>query len=376
MPTPLPPEFELLILLSRQDLDDAALHRTRELITGAAGAVDWPHFTDQATQHKVGPLVHRSLVKVQQAGRLAELDITAFSLLQWAYLYFTERSVLLAAELGRILAAAAAASVPLLLRKGSHLAYQVYRDPGVRPMGDLDLLAEPEAAGRLSAVLRDLGYTEGNSEEDRGLTRREQIFWRMYGSDLPQLTLRTGSSYCPVYCADISVALTLPRTTTPIPLGPLLERSVGVQVGGQPARVMSPADTVFDLCLHLYKNSTVLRFMRRGKHRRLLKYVDIAECLRTAGDGFDWAQLTGLARQYDVAGPVLFSLTGVDRLFPGVVPPAVLDELRADYPRWEPLLDEYGQWELPEPRRLSGSFPHRFFDRATDAELPASKSMV
>jgi hypothetical protein len=61
-------------------------------------------------------------------------------------------------ELRRVLAAFAAARIPLILFKGAALAYAHYPEPWLRPREDTDLLVRGEDATRARALLGDAGY--------------------------------------------------------------------------------------------------------------------------------------------------------------------------------------------------------------------------
>ncbi len=62
-------------------------------------------------------------------------------------------------ELARILAAIAeVGNTEVAVLKGAALASTLYADPGLRPMGDLDLLLRPEGLASALSTLRDLGY--------------------------------------------------------------------------------------------------------------------------------------------------------------------------------------------------------------------------
>jgi hypothetical protein len=61
-------------------------------------------------------------------------------------------------ELAEILAAFAGAGIEAIPLKGSHLATSYYREPGLRPMNDLDVLVRPADEPRALEALARLGY--------------------------------------------------------------------------------------------------------------------------------------------------------------------------------------------------------------------------
>ncbi len=64
------------------------------------------------------------------------------------------------AELKRVLKALAEQDIPILLMKGTPLAYSIYPTPSTRQRVDTDVLIRREDADRVRAVMQDLGYRQ------------------------------------------------------------------------------------------------------------------------------------------------------------------------------------------------------------------------
>lgn len=374
---PAAPEAELLLLLARQDLDDAQLARVAELTASDPPLVDWATFNMLAVQHRVARLAGSHCGQLLNRGQQPDVTASALVLLRDSYLAGVGRSRQIEDELTRVLEACA--GLDIAVRKGAHLAYHAYREPALRPMDDVDLLVTRQTAPAVVEALRDLGYSEGMPSPDgqiQPFTRRQRVFWQLHGSDLPTLHRRTDGPYVFGFSVDISVELALPGKGQQVPVGEFLDRAVPGSIGGSPCLVLAPEDTVIDLSMNLYKNSTSLRFMALGKHRRLLKYVDIGEFLRHAHDGFSWQVMLNRVRTLGIVGPVYFALAHLELLFPASIPHEVLADLGDSIEKPAEFLQIYGQWDLPEPRCWHAPFPEWFFDRSADAELPPSRSLV
>ncbi len=371
------PEAELLLLLARQDLDDAQLARAVELTRPDSPVLDWARFTDLAVQHRVARLAGWHSPRLFKKDREPDVISSTLDLLHDAYLAGVSRSEPIKSELARILDACA--GLRIAVRKGVHLAFHTYQEPGLRPIGDFDLLVTRETAPAVVAALNDLGYREGELTSDGQLqpfTRAQRLFWQLHGSDLPMLSRRADGPYIRSFKVDINVELVLPGKGVQVPVVDFLDRAVQSSIGESPCLVLAPEDTVIDLGLHLYKNSTCLRFMARGRHRRLLKYVDIAEFLRHTQDRFSWQTLLSGVRALGVTDPMYFALAHLELLFPTSVPEGVLADLAEGIAKPAEFLQTYGQWDLPEPCQWQTPFLQRFFDHSSDAELPASRSLV
>lgn len=370
-------ESELLLLLSRQHVTDPQMARVRAIISQDAPRLDWGHFAVQAARHRVAPLVGWHLWRLLTTERVAGIDSPVVLLLYSAFRDTQRANELMLAEVRAISDAAAEQGITVLMRKGGHLAFAVYQEPGTRPMGDLDVLVTREEATTLVKALEGLGYVEGNPTrvDIVPLSKRERAFWRLYGSDLPKMN-KFGEFHRPIVSVDINVSLALPGKGYDVPVGAVLAHADRHRYGDASFLVPSVEDAVIDLSAHIYKTSTTLRFMNRGKHRQLLKYVDIAEVVRRAGPDLSWDLLLERVDEYAVAGPVYYGLAHLRMLFPDAVPADALTALRQRCPEPERLLSEYGQWDLPEPRAWQQDFLTRFFDPDADRDLPASKSLV
>lgn len=369
-------EAELLLLMARQDPSAHALARAAELASQDVD-LDWARFLSLAVQHRVARLAGWHAASLRAAAAPAETGTAALALLHDTYIAGAARSSEVKAELTRILTACAGLHVAI--RKGAHLAFHVYRQPGVRPMDDFDLLVSREHAADVVAALSGLGYREGQPRPDGGiepLSRRQRIFWRLHGSDLPTLSRAADGPFVPGFSVDISVELALPGKGFRVPVAEFLDRARPSSIGGAPCLVLAPEDAAVDLCLHLYKNSTSLRFMALGKHRRLLKYVDIGELVASLAGAFEWQAVLDRAEAMGIAGPVYYALAHLEELFPGTVPAPALDNLAGTLNDPAAFLQQYGQWDLAEPLSWQLPFAARFFDSAADSELPQSRSLV
>ncbi|HEY3886630.1 MAG TPA: nucleotidyltransferase family protein [Vicinamibacterales bacterium] len=121
-------------------------------IGGSTDAADLDALVDAAIAHGVAALLAgapaaASMLSPAARNRLLEhMRVDAL------------RGAVFDAELGRVLGAAAADAVPVLVFKGAHLAHAVYRRPAMRPRADTDLLIDVVDRDRMAAVLARCGY--------------------------------------------------------------------------------------------------------------------------------------------------------------------------------------------------------------------------
>lgn len=121
---------------------------------------DWRLVLDEAHHHALSPLVARALgrddrvpssIRGELLGRAmkARVDAKAY-----------ERGLV------EVLEVADGLGLDVLLLKGAALARQIYPDPALRPMRDLDLLVDAERARELQAALVARGFRRNEARRD------------------------------------------------------------------------------------------------------------------------------------------------------------------------------------------------------------------
>ncbi|GAA0571970.1 hypothetical protein GCM10010172_65620 [Paractinoplanes ferrugineus] len=365
---------ELLLLLSRVSPGPEVGAAAEQVIKEG---VDWDFFLAQARRHRVIGLVARNFERLL----LWELDAFLYASAETfraVHLYHQARNATLQRELTEFMPRIAAEVPGVLIRKGLYLAQHIYRDLGSRPMADMDLLMTRRDARRATEILNDLGYAMGDTTPDsrrvEPLPPNEMAFWRMHVNNLPPMFRTTSDPYVREFIVDISVGLFLPRAGFTVPTEEVLGRAVPAHFGDVDILVPAPTDLVLDLCAHLYKESTTLRYLHRLKHQRLIQYCDLRETLARLGGPDFWDRFAALVRQHGVELVAYYALAHLEMLFPGTVPPALLDDWRTGAS--PTFLDEYATVDLPDPLVWESDFLNRTFAAETRPNLPASSSPV
>ena len=113
----------------------------------------------------------RETIKATDTGSLRLLPLVYFNLarlglsdssmvsLKGAYIRTRLANRLRLTHLGRLLGLLASQEIPTMLLKGAALLLQVYRDPGLRPMADLDIAVPHRCAERAMDVLKENGWS-------------------------------------------------------------------------------------------------------------------------------------------------------------------------------------------------------------------------
>lgn len=372
-------DVQLLLHASRIEMSEshvAAVHR----LMSSETRIDWGYVLDQASRHRVLPLMAHNLKLNELFFTEAGSRVPHSDLFRAALHFHRHRHELLRPAYAEALSALAAAGVDVMVRKGGYLAEHVYPQPATRPMKDLDLMIHKEQAQEAVAVLTDLGYRAGRLRDDSGRivpeSRREKMFWRMHVNNLPMMFRPTGDDLVPAAAVDFCLGLFLPGSRFQVDSAELFHRSMPVQLAGVDTFTLDAPDFVLDVAAHLYKESTTLRYIHRRKHQRLLQYWDLLGAIRHFGNMFDWDRLLGRVYDEDVAPPVYFALAHAAELAPGEVPEEVLATLRGFDTGVAEATDQYGEVDLGTPATWAIPFMTRMFDAQHPTEVPVSRSMV
>lgn len=374
-----PAEVRLLTLAAWLSPPPDAAAEATELLAKSQASMNWPYLQDQAMRHRVTALLGRNF---QRWGLFDNPDarVPNRDLYRAVHLFHGERNRALLAEVADLMAALGPLRTDVLLRKGAHLLPSLYRDPGLRPMADIDLLVRKGAAGDIAEILRGRGYATGQLLPDRSAvvaqSRRVELFWHLHTNNLPTLhRIVPGNPYLESISVDLVTGLFLPGTGYHIPVDDLFDRAADVELPAGPhASTMDMTDLLIDICAHLYKESTTLRYLHVGKHQRLIQYCDVAALLGHPEVRPD--AITERVDRYGVGPPVYFALAHLDLLHPGLVPEHLLAGLRSTVADPSRFLRSYGQLELPEPLLWTDDFLTRTFAERPRLELPPNPSLV
>ncbi|MEW1870477.1 nucleotidyltransferase family protein [Streptomyces caelestis] len=357
----LPPFARLLLVLARLRLDADHLALARSL--AARDDLDWGAFLDAAARHKLLPLVGRH-VHTYRLDRAVE-GTKGFP---YPWVFTTghvgnrQRNQALHDEFGLVFRELADAGVPYAVRKGFSLAEDVYHDISVRRISDLDLLVDRADAPAARDVLTRMGYVQGNLAADgdriEPFKRETQLFWRLnLSNQLPYLKPGNRPDV-PEYNVDLCHDIFQRKSGRSAGAAELLRRRVPAVLCGTDTWVAAPVDALLDLCSHLHKEATSLRFIEDSVDLQISKFLDVG-LFAARLTGAEWGDFTDCTKQYDATEIAYYALHHTDVLYPGAIPAEVLDGLR---PEDTGYLDQYGtldgrtaRWSLPFLERLFDS---------------------
>jgi hypothetical protein len=114
-------------------------------------AADWARLLVMARRHRLGPLLHWRLGENAVAKGVPKPFAEAIAA---NFEKHSRRAVELQAEVSRIQRIMRENEIPAVFLRGAFLAFHIYREPGLRPLRDLDVLVPEEQAEDASRALR------------------------------------------------------------------------------------------------------------------------------------------------------------------------------------------------------------------------------
>jgi hypothetical protein len=175
----------------------------------------------------------------------------------------------------RAIDALAEAGIEVLALKGAALISVAYRDPGARPMGDVDLAVPPRRVGEAVRALQRTGLTATEGNPERLLAVRHSLAFR--DPDGAEVDLHRGLLWHPGLDEEF------------------WQGSIEAEVAGAPVRILNPADQLLHVCAHGAAWNPV---------HPVRWAADAFKLIEVAGAQLDWERLVALARRGRLTVPL------------------------------------------------------------------------
>lgn len=127
-------EDNLLLTCTRIKPDDKSIHKIKDLI---GSGLNWEYIVEKVSQYGLASLLFHNLRGINENGSVPQ---EVMATLKKGYYENALRNMKLYNELGKALTVLKDAGIDAVVLKGAVLAETVYRDIGLRPMGDIDIM--------------------------------------------------------------------------------------------------------------------------------------------------------------------------------------------------------------------------------------------
>jgi hypothetical protein len=294
-------------------------------------AVEWSRVVGLAEQHNVAPLLYDNLRRMHMAfpdeitGRLKQ-----------AFLQNMGRMMAVFHDLSDLLRLLQENDIPVIVLKGAYLAEAVYKNIGLRMMGDIDLMVKKDDLMRVDKLLLAYGCLP---EEHSRVVAKDQHHFRY---------LLPGSRIL----LEIHWTIIDPTLPLRIDVETLWSRAQPVTLAHAPALTLAPEDLLLHLCLHTACHTYEMR---------LSMICDIKQVVWRFGTELNWQEIGAHARQWGAVRAVYVMLRLAQELLGVPVPadwlaslrPEKFNERYLDLVREQILIDRTG---LPDGQERSSFF--------------------
>jgi hypothetical protein len=290
------PETELLVLCASPARTAQNHARIGELVEGP---IDWALLHERADAHRLIPLLYTTLQELRPADVSASLAAD--------FRDSARKSLLLTAELIRVLDLLQSEGIEALPFKGPALAIAAFDNLALRSFDDLDILVHRSDVWRARDVLLRAEYDE---TVELSSAREEDLL-----NSYDELVLR-GSKGFPLL--ELHWSFLAPHYSVPLNPDVFWNRAGSISVGSRSIPSLNAEDLTVFLCLHGAKHCW----------SRLSLLSDIGWLI--SRHEIDWKTVLSTARELRVLRIVLVAIALVNRIFGVPIPEPLNEACRRD----------------------------------------------
>jgi len=301
-------EDKLMLYCSRMDMDGDIDLGVQEILHSD---LNWGYVLKEALANGVSPLLYRNLKRINGDSITPDEVIEE---LREIYFNTAASNIILLDGLGKVLKAFADEEIPVMVLKGAALLETVYRDIGLRPMADIDLLIKKEDLGRIDESLKRLGYSSPYNWSDY-----MDISTNLY---LNTISYIRGQDTIPIHLHPHwhIINTTVPTYTygAKIEMDRFWLEAREAMIAGVSSLTMAPHHLLMHLSEHILRHS----------YDRSILFCDIFEVINNYKDEIDWGSLIDDAVEFNLKKPVYYALYFTSKFLGAEIPKNVLAELK------------------------------------------------
>ena len=272
--------------------------------------LDYPYILGQILYHRMGAAAYETLRKCELLGRVnREFRNT----LKAIYDVGTDKTNSLLCAMQSLKAVLKEADFPYALLKGAYLV-QLY-PLGLRTSNDIDILIEPQSITDLTARLKAAGFAQGNIRNGsfQPATRAEIVSSRLNRGETIPFIKRVNLPKMEYLELDINFSLDFKASGNTDIVSALLANTQKTISNGY--YTLSQADFLIHLCVHLFKEATVMAWVEMGRDLSLYKFCDIYLFVDRFLDGGFCRELIQSIRRYGLERECYYAFFNTRKLF-------------------------------------------------------------
>jgi putative nucleotidyltransferase-like protein len=271
----------------------------------------WNNIYQTALRHHIEPNLYYLFKNKYQDSRIPDSFINN---LQQRYYTVATFNTRLYHELNEILKILKKNHIKVTVLKGAYLAAEVYENPSLRPMTDLDLLIKKEDIEKAREILADIDYFPHKQYAQEALNETQ--------IHLPAL-IKTGKNpNIPDTLVELHWSILRPKINRQIDIEKLWKRTVEFKINDIDTLALSPEDNLHHLAIHtsfddLFGNG-------------LLALLDIAKLIEFKKDEIKWDELLKITQSAGTERYTFLTLLMTKEILKAEVPNHFLEKLKPE----------------------------------------------
>lgn len=285
-----------------------------ELAKFDLSTINWDMVYKKSTLLGVTPLLYRIIKRQPALTQFSGISEQFLQKIRMEYLRTSIVNDIRFKKLAELIEIFNKAGIEVILLKGSHLAQFVYKDIGVRPMSDIDILIKEKDIAKVEGLLLQMGYKYPKLDEisyhskgfsNDALGQAKLIEWyKANHTHLHPFTNPKGINCLEVYHRTIIP----PSLPFKIEKEGLWERAAEMKINSTKVLTLSREDTLLHISLDTFYTDD-----RYGCS--LKAYCDIATIITHCNNEIDWNQLQLRAYEWGVEKCIYLALRLTEEIF-------------------------------------------------------------
>lgn len=342
-------EEKMTLLLSRKDYDGTMEEYIQNMIFNER--INWNLFLGFSITHRVNGVIFNRITKME------DVPVTVKRSLQFMLLSQIQRNACHKQEIAKVYQELEREEVNYAFLKGAVLNF-VYYGEGERISNDTDILVNVKDLAKVIRICEKMGYVQGHIESGKIVpaTKKEIMFAQLNTYETVPMIKKTGNPYLPFHELDINFRLGNDDKGEMSKV--MLKDTEIVGNSAFKLRTMSLERFLIYLCIHLYREATMVYKIVRGDDLILYKFMDIHYFIIWNQQKLSWEKLLKEAETLDRRKDVYYALYFTEELYPGTVGSEILksfDMLGKDFLnqyRGRDNSEEVYEWKLKFHERM------------------------
>jgi hypothetical protein len=294
-------EDKLILAAARLNLADDEIRLMDQWIMSVC---NWEYFTDNVIRNGAGPLVYKNFTYAENYSLIPSETI---SKLKQAYFLACDRNEIFYKHFQKTANALSDKGISVIALKGIFLAEVIYKEIGLRPMSDIDILVKKEDTEESIKTLLDTGYAFHE------IVKTKYISKFYHNKHLP-----------PLVSGNISIELHIEAQAEVsgynVNINDYWKNAISSGQSDTRSLALSPNDLLQYLCLHLDNH------FYSGKIQLYL-FCDIAEVLKYYRNDFNWEMFYKSCDEYNCTKNVYRHLILAHKYFDAPLPEDLLNQI-------------------------------------------------